>query len=255
MFHTDTPGARWLLSVLAACAIAAPGLLATACSADRETARDKQESGAAPLESARGSNAGKESNGAQRRGQDMPADPNAVSADAARAVGIENAVASINPASGGNAEGVVTFTRGEHDDSMLVSVAVDGLEPGRHGFHIHAVGDCSADDASSAGGHFNPDDTRHGGPQAQEHHVGDMGNVEADEDGNVKTTLTFDDLTLSGPASILGRAVIFHAGADDLQSQPSGAAGARVGCGVIRAPAQAQTDVSATERAQGVGVR
>ncbi|WP_370551987.1 superoxide dismutase family protein [Haliea sp. E1-2-M8] len=74
---------------------------------------------------------------------------------------------------------------------MLVKVDLEGLEPGPHGFHVHEVGDCSADDGSSAGGHFNPYDTPHGALDAGEHHVGDMGNVEADDDGRVATELTF----------------------------------------------------------------
>ena len=255
MLYTDKPAARRLLPALATCAIVSVGLLVAGCDADREAAPGARESDALERGSDSSNGAGTENNGAPQRSQNVPEDPHAAAEEAARSEGIENAVARINPAAGGNAEGVVTFTRGEYDDTLRVSVAVDGLAPGRHGFHIHAVGDCSADDASSAGGHFDPDGTRHGGPQAQEHYVGDMGNVEADDEGNVKTSMTFDYLTLSGPTSILGKAVIFHAGADDLQSQPSGAAGARVGCGVIRLPAQAQTDVAATERAQGRGVR
>ncbi|MFO7550430.1 MAG: superoxide dismutase family protein, partial [Haliea sp.] len=117
---------------------------------------------------------------------------------------------------------------------MRVIVELEGLEPGRHGIHIHETGDCSADDASSAGGHFDPYDAPHGSPERAEHHVGDMGNMEADDEGRVATELTFKHLGFSGPASILQKAVVIHSGKDDLESQPAGDAGNRIGCGVIR---------------------
>ncbi|QIB67670.1 superoxide dismutase family protein [Kineobactrum salinum] len=147
---------------------------------------------------------------------------------------VESAVAQIKPTSNGNAEGTVTFSAGKDDREMQVTVELEGLEPGPHGLHVHEVGDCSADDASSAGGHFNPYDTPHGSPDAAEHHVGDMGNIEADEDGRVSSELAFRGLAFSGPASILQKALVIHSDKDDLESQPSGNAGERVGCGVIR---------------------
>lgn len=147
---------------------------------------------------------------------------------------IESAVAQIQPTSAGNAEGTVTFMAGENNQEMRVSVELSGLEPGLHGFHIHEVGDCSADDASSAGGHFNPNDASHGSPDGTEQHVGDMGNIEADEDGRVSTELSFPGLAFVGPASILDKSVVIHSDEDDLESQPAGDAGERVGCGVIQ---------------------
>lgn len=146
---------------------------------------------------------------------------------------VESATAQIMPTSLGNAEGSVTFSAGEEGRGMRVSVELKGLDPGSHGFHVHAIGDCSADDASSAGEHFNPYDTSHGSPEGAERHVGDMGNIEADQDGRVATELTIRHLAFSGPASILHKSVVIHSKRDDLESQPSGAAGDRVGCGVI----------------------
>ncbi|MDO8862986.1 superoxide dismutase family protein [Haliea sp. E1-2-M8] len=149
----------------------------------------------------------------------------------------KSALAQVRPTIHGKAEGTVTFALGEGgegDQEMWVTVDLEGLEPGPHGIHIHEVGDCSADDASSAGGHFNPQDTSHGSPDAAERHAGDMGNIEADGDGRVDTELTFRGLALSGPTSILDRAVVIHLKKDDLESQPAGDAGDRVGCGVIR---------------------
>lgn len=155
---------------------------------------------------------------------------------------IESAVAQIKPTSAGNAEGSVIFTAIEGDQEMRVTVELTGLEPGLHGFHIHEVGDCSADDASSAGGHFNPNDTPHGSPDSDEYHVGDMGNIEADENGQVSTELSFRGLVFVGPASILDKAVVIHSDEDDLESQPAGDAGDRVGCGVIQSDQQATAE-------------
>lgn len=151
------------------------------------------------------------------------------------------AVAEIAPTSKGNAEGTVRFHQPAEDAMMRVEVDLQGLEPGLHGFHIHEFGDCSADDASSAGGHYNPLDTRHGSPDDEEHHVGDMGNIEAGEDGTVSTEREFFHLTFAGPTSILGKAVVIHSQADDFETQPTGNAGARVGCGVIRVPVEQET--------------
>ncbi len=96
---------------------------------------------------------------------------------------VKSAIAQVRPTSHGNAEGTVKFSPGQDNREIKVRVELEGLEPGPHGLHIHEVGDCSADDASSAGDHFNPYDAPHGAPEAAEHHVGDMGNIEADEDG------------------------------------------------------------------------
>jgi Cu-Zn family superoxide dismutase len=108
-----------------------------------------------------------------------------------------------------------------------------GFTPGRHGFHIHEFGDCSAKDLSSAGSHFNPAMKSHGAPTDEMRHDGDMGNVVADESG--KTHLEYIDrkITLDGENSIIGRAVIVHEKEDDLKTQPTGNAGGRVACGVI----------------------
>jgi len=107
--------------------------------------------------------------------------------------------------------------------------------PGEHGFHVHENGDCSAPDASSAGGHFNPADHEHAGPDAERQHMGDMGNITAGEDGTARVDAEYRFLVLDPEAdnSIMGKAVVVHAGADDMSSQPSGDAGARVACGVI----------------------
>ena len=112
---------------------------------------------------------------------------------------------------------------------------VTGLTPGKHGFHIHEIGDCSAPDATSAGSHFNPDKKAHGGPSSPEHHLGDLGNIEADSTGTAKVNIHGAGLTLgAGANSVMGRALIVHGAEDDLKTQPTGNAGARLACGVIK---------------------
>jgi Cu-Zn family superoxide dismutase len=136
-------------------------------------------------------------------------------------------------ASGSSVKGsveVVTMGRGVH-----FTGTVTGLTPGKHGFHVHAVGDCSAPDAASAGAHFNPDNKNHGAPTAADHHAGDLGNIEADASGAAKIDMHVNGVTLGSEAnSIMGKALIVHGGTDDLTSQPAGNAGARQACGVIK---------------------
>jgi len=130
--------------------------------------------------------------------------------------------------------GVVTFTQEENSKSVLVEAEVSGLKPGKHGFHVHAVGDISSADGSSAGGHFNPSSTKHGGPDGGEKHAGDLGNLEANAQGVAKINRTFTTgLSVSGPNSILGRSVVVHAGEDDFMTQPTGNSGGRVAYGVV----------------------
>lgn len=140
------------------------------------------------------------------------------------------AIAVLHSASGSKVMGTVTFT--VTGDTVLVVADITGLTPGKHGFHIHEFGDCSAADASSAGGHFNPMNKPHGAPDAAEHHTGDLGNLEADSTGKAHLELKDSMLKLSGGYSILGRGVIVHEKVDDW-SQPVGNAGGRLACGVI----------------------
>ena len=142
------------------------------------------------------------------------------------------AVATIAPTQGNTAAGTVTFTAVK--GAVHVIADLTGLAPGEHGFHIHEKGDCSAPDGTSAGGHFNPGSHQHGAPGAQVH-AGDLGNITADASGKAHLEGDFPQMTLTGPDSIVGRAVIVHAAADDLKTQPTGNAGGRLGCGVIKA--------------------
>lgn len=132
---------------------------------------------------------------------------------------------------GGEASGTVTFTK--VDGGVRVEAEIKGLTPGMHGFHIHEFGDTSSPDAMSAGGHFNPGKTDHGAPGAGKHHVGDLGNIEANAKGTAKVDMVDPTLGFYGPGSIIGRGLIVHEKADDLKTQPTGNAGGRVAAGVI----------------------
>ena len=144
------------------------------------------------------------------------------------------AKATIEPKSGSTVTGTATFTEVE-GGGVKVVVKIEKAPPGTHGLHIHEKGDCSAPDATSAGGHFNPTGMPHAGPMDKEHHAGDLGNIEikADGTGTLETMSTM--LTVKpGPNSVVGRAVVFHEKADDLKTQPTGNAGGRLGCGVVQ---------------------
>lgn len=144
---------------------------------------------------------------------------------------VSEAICVLHPTEGNEVTGTVTFTKS--GNGVKVIADVEGLTPGKHGFHIHEYGDCSAPDGTSAGGHFNPEGVDHGGPEADARHVGDMGNLEAGNDGTAHLEYTDNMIRLTGEHGIIGRAIIVHAGEDDLTSQPTGAAGARVACGVV----------------------
>lgn len=136
------------------------------------------------------------------------------------------------PTEGYGITGKITFV--EIIGGVRVTGLITGLAPlSKHGIHIHEYGDCSAADASSAGGHFNPANTPHGGQEDPVRHAGDLGNLEADLNGTASFDFVDPVLTLRGEASVIGLSVIVHQNEDDLKSQPSGNAGARIACGVI----------------------
>jgi Cu-Zn family superoxide dismutase len=121
------------------------------------------------------------------------------------------------------------------DKGVRIVVRVANAGPGKHGLHLHENGDCSAADASSAGGHLNPAKQNHGAPSTTPHHAGDLGNLEVAADGTGSLEITTKDVSLAdGPSSLIGRAVVFHEKADDLTTQPTGGSGARFACGVFK---------------------
>src|SRR5256714_6307302 len=145
---------------------------------------------------------------------------------------VTKASAPIESKSGSQVTGTVTFAK--VGDEIQVVADIQNLKPGKHGFHIHEKGDCSAADAASAGAHFNPTQKHHGGPMTSDHHSGDLGNIEADASG--KAHLDWKGkLSLSGTDSIIGKSIVVHEKEDDLKTDPSGNSGARIACGTINA--------------------
>ena len=137
------------------------------------------------------------------------------------------AEAKLEARSGSSVAGTVTFT--PVGDKVRIEARVSGLTPGEHGYHVHESGDCSAADAGSAKGHFNPAGKPHG------QHAGDMTNLLADAAGNANMVAELVQFALSeGANGIVGRSIVIHADPDDYKSQPAGNSGKRIACGTIR---------------------
>ena len=136
--------------------------------------------------------------------------------------------------SGSTVTGKVTFT--QHDGKVSMKVVVNGLTPGNHAIHLHEKGDCSAPDATSAGGHWNPSAEDHGKWAHAPFHHGDIGNLVADAKGKAELKMESELWTLGDgkPSDVVGHSVIVHAKEDDFTTQPTGNAGGRVACGVIQ---------------------
>ncbi len=144
---------------------------------------------------------------------------------------------ALNAKSDSNVSGNVVFK--EVDGVVSMTAIISGLSPGQHAIHIHDSSDCSSIDGKSAGGHWNPTAQPHGKWGIETgYHKGDIGNFTADENGNGTISFTTDQWCIGcgiETKDILGKGIIVHAGTDDLTSQPSGAAGARVSCaGIIQ---------------------
>jgi len=172
--------------------------------------------------------------GTSGTGSASPAASAGASPSAAMAAG-GKAAAALQSKSGTNTTGRVTFD--QQSGGVMVVVAVTGLPPGTsHGFHVHEKGDCSAPDAMSAGGHFNPTGKPHGQMTMPDHHAGDMNNLTADASGNARVQFLMPDVTVApGPNSVVGRAVVIHKDPDDYRTQPTGNSGGRIACGVVAA--------------------
>lgn len=144
-----------------------------------------------------------------------------------------DAKAEIGAASGSSVSGSASFRN--TSAGILIEGTFAGLTPGLHGIHIHEVGDCSAPDASSAKGHFNPAGVAHGNSHEGTHHAGDLPNLVADASGNAHYSAEVPDLKIgAGSNGISGRALVVHMDADDYKTQPAGNSGKRVACGVIK---------------------
>ena len=145
------------------------------------------------------------------------------------------ATAHLQPTKGNKTFGEATFE--QVGDKVRVVVFVQGLKPGQeHGLHIHEVGDCSSGDGMSAKGHFNPFGKPHAHPGSADRHAGDLPSLSANKAGRANIQADMDIITLTpGPGNIVGRGLIVHADPDDYKTQPTGNAGARLACGVIKA--------------------
>ncbi|MGQ0505084.1 MAG: superoxide dismutase family protein [Myxococcaceae bacterium] len=148
------------------------------------------------------------------------------------------ALAIIEARSGSTVQGSALFS--QYDDQVALQLFVTNATPGSHAVHIHETGDCSAADASSAGGHWNPNSASHGDPASTKApaHLGDLGNLDVGPDGTGSLRVTRSSWALVGDGSdvadVVGHAIVVHANTDDFTTQPAGNAGGRVGCGVIR---------------------
>ncbi|XP_076644432.1 superoxide dismutase [Cu-Zn] isoform X2 [Halictus rubicundus] len=137
-----------------------------------------------------------------------------------------------------NVTGDLTVIQRRAGDPVKIEGKIYGLTKGLHGFHVHEKGDLRQG-CTSAGAHFNPTRMDHGAPDDDERHVGDLGNIEANDEGVATIDITDSIISLTGPHSILGRSIVVHAYEDNLglghdeESQTTGKSGPRVACGII----------------------
>jgi Cu-Zn family superoxide dismutase len=175
----------------------------------------------------------------ERAADEAPADaaaPPATSAPPADSMSgpASEAAVQLSPTEGNTASGMLAVT--SDGAGVRIRGSLQGLKPdSEFGFHIHENGDCSAPDASSAGGHFNPTNAQHGNPSGDAHHAGDMLNATSNADGVAEVDAMAEGVTLrTGQANdVFGKAVVLHEKPDDYATQPSGDSGARIACGVI----------------------
>lgn len=148
--------------------------------------------------------------------------------------GQPQAVATIEPRNDSGVSGTATFTAS--GEQVVLTLSIAGATPGEHAFHLHEIGDCSAPDGTSAGGHWNPTGQDHGQWGGAAFHLGDVANLDVGEDGSATLTVATNlwSIGTGDDTDVVGRSVIVHAGVDDFSTQPTGAAGGRIGCGVIQ---------------------
>ncbi|KAJ3054607.1 hypothetical protein HK097_001335 [Rhizophlyctis rosea] len=136
-------------------------------------------------------------------------------------------------------KGSVTLRQESADQQTTFDIQIEGLTAGKHGFHVHEFGPGAGWNCTTAGGHYNPLGQTHGAKEAEVRHVGDLGNIEANNEGKVATNFPDNIIDLYGPSSVIGRTIVVHADADDLglggfeDSKTTGHAGKRVACGII----------------------
>lgn len=150
----------------------------------------------------------------------------------------EGAVAVLHATAGNEVKGNVYFQPGQpggqgENGGLRIQTTATGLPPGDHAYHIHLYGDCSAPDGTSAGTHFNLAGSSLNPPKDIDHITGNLGILKADQNGNAEHSAQLANAALTGPKSIIGRAIIVHAKGNDQTQPPIGAAGDRLACGVI----------------------
>ncbi|MGC1174897.1 superoxide dismutase family protein [Polaromonas sp.] len=152
----------------------------------------------------------------------------------AHQAGGPRATAQLQPTTGNTTSGTVSFVQA--GGKVQVSGEVRGLKPGaEHGFHVHEKGDCSSGDGMSAGGHFNPTSAQHGSHGMGMHHTGDLPSLKADAGGVAKFSFDSSTITVgSGNTDVVGKGLIVHRDPDDYKTQPTGNAGPRLACAVIK---------------------
>ena len=142
---------------------------------------------------------------------------------------------NILPKSNTETAGTVSFQ--QKGEQVVMKVKATHLTPGEHAIHLHEKADCSAPDATSTGGHWNPAGHDHGKWGAEHFHMGDIGNLVANANGEATLTFSTDKWCIGcqdESKNILNKAVIIHAKADDFHTQPTGNAGGRVACVEIK---------------------
>ncbi len=136
----------------------------------------------------------------------------------------------------GESVGVATITE-KKGAGVQIALDLKGLPAGEHALHFHMTPKCEGPDFTSAGGHFNPAAKKHGMQNPEGPHAGDMRNFTVAAAGTAKATVSNANVTLGAGANSLftngGTALMVHAAADDMKTDPAGNAGARIACGVI----------------------